>query len=464
MDTCAINLLVKKIYFLDQEINNRGVQVDIPAVRKALETISLLKADTDKEISDSGINPTQTKKALEWLKIKGVDLPDLKKNTVSKALNSTIPDEARRLLLLRQQTSKTSTAKFQAFLNGVDENGRMRELFLYHGASTGRWSGKRVQLQNLPRGTIRDTDQCIEDLISLSFDQFKDKYSDILGALSSIIRGMIVAKERHRLFVVDYSSIEARIALWFVDDIEGIKQYENKEDLYMLMAKTIYGKAEISKDERHLGKAAILGCSYGLGHKKFRETCMNQGLNIDEQISKKAVSAYRKKYNKIVRMWSQLETVAIEAVESGKMISVGKAQFGVHNGFLYCKLPPGRCLAYFKPETSPEVVFGREKKVLTYMGTNAFTKGFERIRTWGGTLFENIIQAVARDIMAAAMLRLDRKGYKIIMTVHDEIVAEVPDDFGSLDDFINTIIEIPEWANGCPIAAEGFECKRYRKG
>lgn len=459
-----LNATEQKVYFLDQDINSRGVQIDIDAVNKSLEIISTVKSDTCNAMNKFGFSPSQIDKALQWLKNKGVDLPDLKKDTVTKALKSSIPDEARTLLMLRQQVSKTSTAKFQSFRNSVDEKGRMRDMFRYHGASTGRWSGQRVQLHNLPRGSIADIDQCISELKTQTYQQFKEKYHDVMDALSSCLRGMIVAKEGHRLFVADYASIEARVALWFVDDRLGIRQYENKEDLYISMAQSIYHKEEISTQERHLGKAAILGCSYGLGYKKFRETCMNQGLEIDEVTAKRAVTAYRKKYSKIVRMWYRLESAAIEAVRTGKTISIGKACYGFYQGFLYCKLPAGRCLAYYQPETKLENVFGQKKRVLTYMGTNTFTKGFERLKTWGGTLFENIIQAIARDIMAAAMLRLDGKGYKIIMTVHDEIVAEVPDDFGSLDDFINMMVELPEWAKGCPVEAEGFMCERYKKG
>jgi DNA polymerase len=401
---------------------------------------------------------------MDWIKSQGVDMPNMTQSTVSHTLtNCKLPDNVRRLLEIRQQLSKTSTAKYQALNIATDINGRLRDLLLYHAASTGRWGGRMFQPQNLPRGNVKNVDECIEILSTRDIHTLKRRYSDVMGAISSCLRGMIIAKKGHNLIVADYSSIESRIVLWLANDEAALKKYRNKVDLYVDMAMHIYKKNDISENERHLGKTTILGCSYGMGHKRFKETCKSQGLEISDETAELAVWAYRQTYKLVRQMWYNQEKAAIKATKSKKLISCGIVKWGVVGEFLYCRLPSGRCLAYHKPEVVEVKKFNEAKEQLTYLGTNSITSKYERQGTWGGKLVENITQAVARDVLAEAMIRCEKAGYKIVLSVHDELVAEVPVGFGSSEGFIDLMTVLPSWAEGCPIEAEGWRGMRYRK-
>ena len=463
-----LNNKEQEIWFLDQEINMRGVQIDVHGVEDALFMIEKYKNECENEVTiltDNYLhNVNQRNRTMDWVRSQGVDMPNMTQSTVILTLtNCKLPGNVRRLLEIRQQLSKTSTAKYQALNIATDMNGRLRDLLLYHAASTGRWGGRMFQPQNLPRGSVKNVDECIEILSTRDIHTLKKRYSDVMGAISSCIRGMIVAKEGHDLIVADYSSIESRIVLWLANDEAGLEKYRNKVDLYVDMAMRIYRKNDISEKERHLGKTTILGCSYGMGHKRFKETCKSQGLEITEETAELAVWAYRQMYKLVPQMWYNQEKAAIKAVKSRKLISCGRVKWGVVGEFLYCRLPSGRCLAYHKPEVVEVKKFNEAKEQLTYLGTNSITSKYERQGTWGGKLVENITQAVARDVLAEAMIRCEKAGYKIVLSVHDELVAEVPVGFGSVEEFINLMTDLPLWAAGCPIEAEGWRGKRYKK-
>jgi|TARA_B100002003_G_scaffold173511_1_gene161343 DNA polymerase len=463
-----LNKKEQEIWFLDQKINMRGVQIDVHGAEDALFMIEKYKNECEKEVTiltDSYLhNVNQINRTKDWIKSQGVDMPNMTKSTVSHIIaNCKLPDNVRRLLEIRQQLSKTSTKKYQALNIATDINGRLRDLLLYHAASTGRWGGRMFQPQNLPRGNVQNIEECIRALGTHDIHKFKNLYPDVMGAISSCIRGMIVAKEGHDLIVADYSSIESRIVLWLANDEAGLEKYRNKVDLYVDMAMRIYKKNNISEKERHLGKTTILGCAYGMGHKKFRETCKNQGLEITEETAQLAIWAYRQTYKLVRQMWFNQEKAAIKAVRSKKLISCSKVYWGVVGDFLYCKLPSKRCLAYYRPEVVEVEKFNEAREELTYLGTNSITRKYERQSTWGGKLVENITQAVARDVLAEAMIRCEKTGYKIVLSVHDELIAEVPSDFGSLEEFIDLMTTLPLWAEGCLIEAEGWRGKRYRK-
>ena len=350
-----LNKKEQEIWFLDQKINMRGVQIDVHGAEDALFMIEKYKNECEKEVTiltDSYLhNVNQINRTKDWIKSQGVDMPNMTKSTVSHIIaNCKLPDNVRRLLEIRQQLSKTSTKKYQALNIATDINGRLRDLLLYHAASTGRWGGRMFQPQNLPRGNVQNIEECIRALGTHDIHKFKNLYPDVMGAISSCIRGMIVAKEGHDLIVADYSSIESRIVLWLANDEAGLEKYRNKVDLYVDMAMRIYKKNNISEKERHLGKTTILGCAYGMGHKKFRETCKNQGLEITEETAQLAIWAYRQTYKLVRQMWFNQEKAAIKAVRSKKLISCSKVYWGVVGDFLYCKLPSKRCLAYYRPE------------------------------------------------------------------------------------------------------------------
>jgi DNA polymerase len=256
--------------------------------------------------------------------------------------------------------------------------------------------------------------------------------------------------------VADYSAIEARVLMWFCGETEATEMFRRGADIYVEMAKRISPSAT-----RQLGKQAVLACGYGMGATKFQATCEGYGLNIDPVLAQQAVDTYRQTYSKVCTMWYSQENAAILAVRSGRPVNCGACKWFTDKGFLWCQLPSGRRLAYHKPEVKAG---DNEQPRLTYMATDGVTKQYIRKDTYGGKIIENIIQATARDILAYALLAAEIKGYKPVMHVHDEIVCEVPEGQGGVKEFEKVICTLPKWADGCPITAEAYRGKRYRKG
>ncbi len=466
------------IWFLDQKINQRGIRVDLKKVKKAIKFLETLDKEAIKELRDitgqEDIKITHVQRLREFIfsRCPDLDVPDLAKNTVAKLLQLDLPTDVKNVLYLRRDFGKTSVAKYDSLLNATCDDGRLRDTLMYHGASTGRWSGKLVQLQNIPRGNIEDTDKCIEDF-DLPLSEFKKKYTKPVDAISSCIRGMFIPSEGKKLIVADYSAIEARVLVWLARDKNAIKRFEENVDSYKDMASVIYKKpvSEITKDERQLGKQAVLGCGYGMGKDKFKITCEGYGMDVDLALAEKAVKAYREKYRLVRSFWYDLENAAIEAVlsDSGKIVTVGDISFVKKNDFLFCKLPSGRSLSYYQPQIIPKTTpWGTDTEALTYMSVNSFTKKWERQETYGGKLVENVTQAVARDLMAEAMYRVEKTDFDVLLSVHDELITEV--DIGrknSVKDLENLMCRLPIWAMNpagkIPINAEGWEGERYKK-
>lgn len=461
----------QEVWFLDQKINARGVQIDREAVDAALEIVSRYAEILNHEVVRltggflDGVS--RTARILKFLNYRGVHADNVQKLTIDNLLKGELPDDVRRVLEIRRQLAKTSVKKYNAIKNATMSEPRLRDNLLYHSATTGRWGGKLVQLQNLPRGNIKDTDTCVELIKRKDLKLLEFVYGDVMGAISSSIRGMIIAKSGHDLIVADYSAIEARVLLWLADDRAGLAKYRRGEDLYVDMAKVIYIKQEeITETERWLGKKVILGCGFGMGPSKFRDSCINEGLEVSEELAEKSVRAYRSLYPGVRNLWYAQERAAIRALRhKGEVIMEGRVKWAVRGQFLVCQLPSGRSIVYYRPSIRMALApWGEMKETIHFWGTNSQTKQFEEQRTYGGKLVENITQASARDIMAYAMLRAEEADYRIILTVHDELVAEVPNGFGSVDEFCDIICRVDRWADGCPISAEGWRGKRYKKG
>jgi DNA polymerase len=281
-------------------------------------------------------------------------------------------------------------------------------------------------------------------------------YPNIMELLSSCVRGMFIAAPGHDLIIADYSAIEARVLMWFCDEARAVKMFEEGADIYVDMAKKIGQGAT-----RQQGKQAFLGCGYGMGYKKFIQTGLAYKIDIPIELGIRAVKTYRTTYPKVPQMWYAQERAAIQAVSRGGVVPCGRVAWEKRGDFLWCQLPSGRELAYHKPE----IRTGEEAAPrLSYMTTDSMTKKYTRKDTYGGKIIENIIQATARDLLASALLGAERKGYKPVMHVHDEIVVEVPEGVGSTGEFEKIICAAPAWAKGCPIHAEAERVKRYRKG
>ena len=302
---------------------------------------------------------------------------------------------------------------------------------------------------------------------------------DTLQLLSQSLRGAIVAPPGKLLFVADYASIEARVLLWCAQDEDGLGVFRRGDCIYCDMASSpsLYNRPIMKKDkeERGLGKVAILGLGYQMGPKKFVDTAWNLGRitlklesdDPDELTATRVVEAYRKKYWRVKKLWYDQETAAGEATydKEGTEYECFPCIWVKEGRFLYCRLPSGRRLAYPDPKIKMvSTSWGARKNALTYMGVNATTRKWHRQSSYGGLLVENIVQAISRDIMAEAMLRCEESRiYSPILSVHDELIAEANEHHGEVTEFTTMVGKCPEWAEGCPVAAEGWAGPRYRK-
>lgn len=458
------------VWQLDQKINMRGVPIDIEAVTCALKILSEFseKLTVELDILTEGEIQTigQRAKIIEWASRRGELLEGFTKDDVVAALKVVKDPKVKRILEIRQALGKTSTAKYESMKNSTATDGRIRDVLMYHGALTGRWSGKLVQFQNLPRGNIKDMATAVKIIKTGSLPAVEMLTDNVMQFMSAAIRGMVKAPEGKQFLVADFAAIEARVLGWLAGCDKMLNQFRQGQDLYKDMAAGIYRVRveEVTPEQRQLGKAAILGAGYGMGHKKFYETCLSWGIEVHEGLAKTAINTYRSTYHEVRTLWQDQEKAAHFAVRTGKPITEGKITWFVENDFLKCKLPSGRCLHYYQPELRSKTTEWGESIELTYMAEKlgkAFRNG-----TYGGKLVENITQAVARDLMAEAMLRIEDEGFEIVLSVHDELIAEVPLNTylkNPLERFCDLMSQTPAWATDCPVKAEGWSGINYKK-
>jgi DNA polymerase len=489
------------IWRMTEEINETGLYVDWRFAEAAARVAKIYRnlLDSQMAIVTGGAvqgagKVTQLK---EWCAARGYMVQDavaddkiiLDKGAIATLLARTdLPDDVRAALTIRRDAAKSSVAKYEAILNRVDrETSRVRDTIVYHGASTGRWAGSGIQPQNFPRAVVKDWEATAADVYKLDkgtmdFEEFEAKHGPVMDVLSKMLRGTITAPKGSALIFPDYAAIEARGVAWLAGASKLVNLFAAGGKVYEEFAAENLSPpgttaADILKDslERFLAKTAILGAGYGMGSKKFVSTTTAQGADVTDEDGVRAINAYRTAYPEIPALWKGLENAAIAAVMNPGVEhtyqgnpNAPKVTYLSKGGWLLCKLPSGRLLFYKKPRivqiASP---FG-PRMALEYSAQNAVTKKWERETTWGGKLTENVVQAVCRDLIALAMLRVKDAGYLLVGTVHDEIIAEVPhDDEGVIKGIKARIIEIicqkPAWAKGFPIAAEAGHGKRYGK-
>lgn len=474
-----------EMYLLDQAVNQRGFELDAEAIDVALGLIDDEFVDLNAELKTltGGVveRATQRDRMIDWFEGQGLVLENTRAATIDETLKTELAPHVRRGLELMKALGKSSTAKYVAMANWKCPDNRAHGGMLFHGASTGRWSGAGIQPHNFPRGKVKDQIGLWEllktrDRARILADAPRDKkdrplYTTVLDALSSALRGVLVAAPGKQLYVADYAAIEARVLLWLAEDDAALDVFRRGDDIYCEMASSIYGRPIVGNPdnqppERALGKVAVLGLGYQMGWKKFVATCLTMaGIVISEELSMQVVDAYRAKFWRVKQMWSATERAAIRAVLTKQRVRCGRVWWFVEGDFLYCELPSGRRLGYPSPEIHDRLMpWGDMKPCLTYMGTSAYSRKWQRQNSYGGLLVENITQAVARDLMAEAMLRCEWSGtYKPILSVHDELIAEAAIGAGSVDDFESLMAECPVWAAGCPVEAEGWSGPRYRK-
>ena len=463
------------VWQLDQTINLRGIHIDREAVESALylaDKISdRLNSEARKIVNGYFDKVSQRQKVLDWCLTQGFEFSGLTERDLTEILDrDDLTPKVRRIIEIRDILRKTSTTKLKSFLDRADTDDRIRGNLLYHGAGTGRWAGMGIQPQNLPRPMIKDIDICIELIKERNLGLFMAIYgSNSMTAISSCIRGMINAAPGNDLICGDFSAIEARVLVWLAGIDWAVKMFYNKVDTYVDLAAEVYNRpaSSIGKKsiERDVGKRGILGLGYGMGKEKFKQTCYQLfNIVLDDTLAQRVVDTYRAKYYEVVSFWYAIENSAISTVKTGQVSQVGKIFFGLKDGYLKVRLPSGRCISYYKPAIiMGKTPWGEPKEQLTFMGVDSMTRKWIRQKTYGGKLVENIVQGTAADFMRESMVRVERAGYPVILTVHDENLCEIPKDFGSIEEFEKIMAHVPSWGRGCPIDVEAWRGERYRK-
>jgi DNA polymerase len=464
----------REVYLLDQRINDRGVLLDTALVEGArcITTEGLERANTlIRDLTDGDVESvTKVADLKQWLGDQGVAVNDVTKNTIRELLEGDgLGDAARRVLELRAETGRSSVAKLDAMMTVRCADDRLRGLLLYHGASTGRWSGKLVQPQNFPRGEIKDAEAFIPAILDRDYDAI-DAVAPPLVVVSALLRGCLVPADGHTFMAADFSSIEARVLAWLADQEDMLALFRAHGPVYETMAARIYEKnvEDVTPQERQAGKAAVLGCGYQMGAAKFQSSASTQyGVAFSRENARLVIDTYRAQNSNIVRFWADVNRAAVEATaDPGKVTYVGsgiRMKWG-HPG-LWVRLPSGRLLFYANATIAQrETPWGAQTDAVVYYGTNSYTRKWEEQVLYGGKITENIVSATARDLLASAMLRVDRAGFPVILSVHDEVLAEVPVSPSlPFELFMQLMSDVPAWAHGCPVAAEGWTGLRYRK-
>lgn len=441
----------QKVWELDQEINDRGIRIDTKGVEAALRIIEEEKTRGEDLLRKATNGQVQS--VTEVGKIKALlGMESLTKQTVKDAVKDATGD-ALKVLELRAELGQTALAKYAAMKACCGTDGRARGLLLYHAAHTGRWGGRLIQPQNLPQGKVKG---CHE--IDLRYDNMPliELYAKPLDFVSSATRNMFLADEGEELVMVDYAAIEARVVAWLAECQTALDIFARQDagdktaDIYKLMASAIYGKPvmEVTKSERQLGKIAVLACSYGMGSDKFQQSCAGYGVSIGKELAAKSVNAYRSTFKEIPSLWRKIEQDGVH--ERGNFYR----DKDMHDFLLY-RLPSRRNLCYYKWGT----LNGRP----SHLAKESGSKRLVRRETYGARLVENISQSVARDILADAMLRLREYGYKIVLTVHDEIVVSVKDAKRHVENICSIMKTPPAWAKGLPLNVEACIYHKYKK-
>jgi DNA polymerase len=505
------------LWELDYKINNRGVMCDLASVDKGIAIIQSEKKRLDGEMLKvtGGVVGSCTEVQLlgKWIAAQGVEMDGLAKADVLNALAESdaqeevdkyddllqetpttpvgvaLPPIVRRALELRQEAAKSSTAKLIAMREKASADGRIRNLHQFHAASTGRWAGRGVQIQNLFRGRPGNTYADVEAMFSmLSNKEMLDLfYGPSMAAISDCIRGMLIAGEGNELVACDFSAIEARALAWLAGQESVLEIFRTHGKIYEHAAADVYHVPldEVTKDQRQRGKVVILACGFGGSTGAFQSMARNYNVTVPDEEALEIVKVWRAANQSIVQYWYDLESAVLGAMKNGNVTSAGargrEVKFRKAGSFLWALLPSGRALCYPYPElrmvTTP---WGEDKEQLTFMTVVDMTQKkkakilpdsnsrgkWQRVSTYGGSLAENMTQAIARDLLADAMRAVEAEGLEVCFHVHDEIVVEVQ-QFRvqyTLERMMASMSETPVWAKGLPLAVEGFHGRRYRKG
>ena len=448
-------------YCEDQEINDRGIQLDLTLVRRAIEADRRSRKELLEKIEELTAieNPNSVAQMKEWLCDNGLETDTLEKKAVAELLK-TAPEPLGRVLSLRQQLAKSSVKKYQTMENAVCADGRARGMFQFYGANrTGRWAGRLIQMQNLPQNHLPDLEQARELVRSGNFAALELLYDSVPEVLSELIRTAFVPKDGRKLVVADFSAIEARVIAWLAGEHWRNEVFATHGKIYEASASAMFGVPieEVTKGSslRQKGKIAELALGYG-GSVGALKAMGALEMGLSEEELQPLVTAWRSANPNIVRFWWDVDRAAKTAVKDRTLTETHGIKFSCQSGLLFITLPSGRRLAYVKPRIGTNQ-FGSD--CVTYEGVGG-TKKWERLDSYGPKFVENIVQATSRDILCFAMQA--QRCCDIVMHVHDEIVIEA-DPRMSTEVLCQQMSRVPPWAEGLLLRADGYECSFYKK-
>ncbi len=463
----------EELYIADQEINDRGVLIDRELVDAAARFDTEYKAELLKEAQElTGMeNPNSASQIKEYLKREtGVMYASINKKNIDEIESAlTYWPKARRVMAIRREMAKTSNMKYQAMQTCVCDDGRIHGLLQFCGAArTGRWASRLVQVQNLPQNHLADLDFARSLVKAGDLEEFEMNYANVTQTLSELIRTAFVAAPGHILHVCDFSAIEARVIAWIAGESWVLDVFREGGDIYCATASRMFGvPVEKHGPNAHLrqkGKISVLALGYGGGVPAL-EAMGGSKLGLTEREEKETVRQWREANPHIVRFWAIVEKAAFTAIKTGNTVTIHRGiTVGYRWGMLLITLPSGRTICYPRAKVSIEYDDGwrGDHEIIEYEGLNQVTKKWETLRTYGGKLTENIVQATARDILGVVMLRARRDKLPIVFHVHDEIIAETPIDRPLAD--VEALFSEPiDWCRDLPLKGAGYSTPYYLK-
>lgn len=483
----------QRLWCLDQDINDFGIGIDRDMVEAIVEYDEERKEQLLAEATDlTGLsNPNSLAQLKPWMASEGVPVDSLRKDDISALMGSDLPEHVRRVLQIRQALGKTSTAKYSAMLSALCPDGRVHGLLQFYGASrTGRWAGRLVQVQNLARNSLPDLDLARQLVKEKDFDTLETLFGEPAFVFSELVRTAFVPSEGSRFIVSDFSAIEARVVAWLAGEDWALQAFKDGKDIYCETASRMYHKPVVKHGEngelRQKGKIAVLACGYGGGVGAMK--AMDPSGSIPEDKLQSVVDQWRQANPAICKLWRDYETAARTAIQERRVVKRGiripaenlqdreymaggpvrpysvrdcnGVTFSYLSGNLFVQLPSGRSICYWQARVKD----GAKGPQIVYKGVNQTTRQWTDTETWGGKIVENVVQAVARDCLAEAMLRVNRMGYPIVMHVHDELIADVPEnDWTAVPRITEAMGTGIPWAPGLPLKGETYECAYYCK-
>ena len=448
-------------FYLDQEINDRGILVDMQLADKAIRLDAEAKEELTSEMKRlTGVeNPNSVYQLLDWLETQGYKSDSLGKAQVQELIK-TAKEPVKSVLQMRLQLSKSSVKKYQAMEAAKCKDNRVRGMFSFYGASrTGRFCSKIIQIQNLPQNHLPDLTEARELVKYGSFDSVQMLYDDVPDTLSQLIRTAFIPRQGMKFIVADFSAIEARVIAWLAGEEWRMKAFANGEDIYCASASKMFGVPVVKHGEnghlRQKGKVAELACGYG-GSVGAMKAMGADALGLSDTELKQIVTDWREASPHITELWWAVDKAVKKAIKEKTTTETHGLKMSYEAGFLFIKLPSGRCLAYPKPLIG-QTQFGGES--VTYMGINA-QKKWDRLESYGPKFVENCTQGIARDLLMYSMKTLSH--CFIVAHVHDEMIIEASKDM-SLEEVCQQMARTPKWAKGLILRADGYECEFYKK-